>query len=88
MAKRKATPKNAAQEPSGPPPRLSIESSHRFERETLLLKKRGLNTQKLKDAILLLSSRAVLPENYRDHALTGNWEGFRECHIGPDWLLI
>lgn len=25
---------------------------------------------------------------YRDHALTGNLHGFRECHVKPDWLLI
>ena len=30
----------------------------------------------------------ALPEKYRDHALTGEWRGFRECHIQPNWLLI
>ncbi|MDR0948861.1 MAG: type II toxin-antitoxin system YafQ family toxin [Lachnospiraceae bacterium] len=29
-----------------------------------------------------------LPESKRDHILTGNWDGYRECHIAPDWLLI
>lgn len=29
-----------------------------------------------------------LPIKNRDHALSGNYEGFRECHIMPDWLLI
>lgn len=31
---------------------------------------------------------SALPEKYRDHALTGEWRGFRECHIQPNWLLI
>lgn len=31
---------------------------------------------------------SALPEKYRDHALTGKWRGFRECHVQPDWLLI
>ena len=30
----------------------------------------------------------TLPHKYHDHQLIGNWEGFRECHIKPDWLLI
>ena len=42
----------------------------------------------LDDVIRLLSSGATLPEQYRDHALVGNYSDFRECHIKPDWLLI
>jgi len=36
----------------------------------------------------LLVSDQVLPENTRDHALTGDWAGYRECHLKPDLLLI
>ena len=36
---------------------------------------------------LLAQDNPLLPK-HRDHKLTGNWEGFRECHIKPDWLLI
>ena len=35
-----------------------------------------------------ISLPRALPEKNRDHALTGNWIGHRECHIQPDWLLI
>lgn len=35
-----------------------------------------------------LSMGEPLPEQYRDHELTGGWKGHRECHIRPDWLLI
>ena len=42
----------------------------------------------LKEAISILATGGALPERYRDHALTGNLSGFRECHILPDLLLV
>ena len=36
----------------------------------------------------MLARGETLPASYRDHALTGNWKGHRECHIAPDWLLL
>ena len=36
----------------------------------------------------LLANDKVLPQKFRDHMLTGEWKGYRECHIRPDWLLI
>jgi len=38
--------------------------------------------------VLLIANEAPLPPEWRDHALTGNWRGHRECHIGGDFLLI
>lgn len=38
--------------------------------------------------VTLLQNKKTLPGWYKDHNLTGNYEGFRECHITPDWLLI
>ncbi|MCB9943496.1 MAG: type II toxin-antitoxin system YafQ family toxin [Geminicoccaceae bacterium] len=43
---------------------------------------------KLRALLLLLIEGATLPERYRDHALKGDWSGYRDAHIGPDWLLI
>ena len=40
------------------------------------------------DSLRFLIVDTPLPERYNDHALTGNWAGFRECHIKPDLLLI
>ena len=40
------------------------------------------------DILTLLATDSPLPERYSDHPLTGNWSGFRECHIKPDLLLI
>lgn len=40
------------------------------------------------EIVTLLAQDKPLSEKYRDHALTGEWVGYRECHIKPDWLLI
>lgn len=50
--------------------------------------KRGLPIDELDDVIRKLARSESLPERYRDHLLTGNWRGHRECHIRPNWLLI
>ncbi len=50
--------------------------------------KRGLKISLLDEVIALLAMGEALPQKYKDHALTGNWAGHRECHILPDWLLI
>ena len=51
-------------------------------------KKRGLNLQLLDDVVDELRQGHKLADKYHDHTLHGNWEGFRECHIQPDWLLV
>jgi mRNA interferase YafQ len=44
---------------------------------------------RLKEAMLLLiADDAPMPPEYLDHGLSGDWEGFRECHVGGDFLLI
>ena len=35
-----------------------------------------------------LCAEEPLAERHRDHALTGNYVGFRECHVRPDWRLV
>jgi mRNA interferase YafQ len=52
------------------------------------MKKRGKDINKLKDIISLLQQGKELPLQNRDHALSGNYVGCRECHIEPDWLLV
>lgn len=42
----------------------------------------------LKSFVTVLAIPSVLPQNNQDHNLKGNYKGFRECHIAPDWLLI
>ena len=53
-----------------------------------LIKKRGLDISLLDEVVGLLRQGRQLEERYRDHGLTGDLAGFRECHIKPDWLLI
>lgn len=52
------------------------------------MKKRGLDIRLLDNVIDMLRQGQTLDIKYRDHALTGNYEGYRECHIKLDWLLI
>ena len=52
------------------------------------MKKRGLDIRLLDNVIDMLRKGQTLDIKYRDHALTGNYEGYRECYIKPDWLLI
>lgn len=52
------------------------------------MKKRGLDIRLLDNVIDMLRQGQTLDIKYRDHALTGNYEGYRECHIRPDLLLV
>lgn len=67
---------------------LEIVPSGTFKKDLRRAKKRGLNFDRLHRVLLLLAAEQPLAPKYRDHALTGDYEGFRECHIEPDWLLI
>ena len=51
-------------------------------------KKRGYDMMIFKDIVVKLVNDEKLDLRHNDHPLHGNWEGFRECHILPDWLLI
>lgn len=59
-----------------------------FKKSYKLMKKRGLDISLLDEVIDLLRQGKQLDEKYKDHALSGNFIGFRECHIKPDWLLV
>ncbi len=59
-----------------------------YKRGYKLAKKRGLNILLLENVVNDLREGKPLAAKYRDHELRGNWNGFRECHIQPDWLLI
>ena len=50
--------------------------------------KRGLDKHLFIEVVEKLADGKELPAKNRDHALTGNWKSYRECHIQPDWLLI
>ena len=65
-----------------------VKTTTQFKRDYKLAVKRGLKIDLLKDIVAALAMGEKLPEKNKDHALTGNWVGHRECHILPDWLLI
>lgn len=67
---------------------LTVQFTTRFKKDLKAIKKRNLNLDALEDIVELLVNEKELPAKNRDHELTGNWNGHRECHIQPDWLLI
>ncbi len=67
---------------------LKIRPSNRFKHDLKLIAKRGLDLSLLEDIVNKLASRQPLEQKNKDHALTGEYSGFRECHIQPDWLLV
>lgn len=67
---------------------LQIEFTTQFKKDYQLTLKRGYNPQKLVEVISMLQREIILPPEYRDHKLQGQYSGYRECHIAPDWLLI
>ena len=67
---------------------LHLETTSQFRKDYKLMKKRGLNLRLVEDVLDKLIREEPLETRHRDHALTGNYRGLRECHIQPDWLLI
>lgn len=65
-----------------------VKFTSQFRKDYKLAIKRGLKIELLEQIVALLATGQSLPEKNRDHALTGNWVGHRECHILPDWLLV
>ena len=59
-----------------------------LKKDLKLAQKRNYDMNKMKDVLTLLKSSKKLPAKYKDHELKGDWKGFRELHISPDWLLI
>jgi mRNA interferase YafQ len=66
----------------------TLEFTNQYLKDLRLARKRNLDEQKLNQVITMLISDVKLPEQYKDHVLTGVFKGLNECHISPDWLLI
>ncbi len=67
---------------------LDVRYSTKFKKDFKLFVKRHYKLYLLKEAIYFLRIREILPPKNIDHNLSGNYSGYRECHIAPDWLLI
>ena len=67
---------------------LELKKTTQFRKDLKRMVKRRLDIDLLDEIIQTLRERKPLDSKHRDHALTGDYAGFRECHIGPDWLLV
>lgn len=68
--------------------KYEVRFTTKFKKDLKLAKKQGKNTDKLLEVVEQLASGQTLEARYRDHDLTGEYLGCRECHIEPDWLLV
>ena len=66
--------------------KYEIVPSNQFKKDLKLAQKRGYDLEKIKKVIATLANGETLEAKYRDHLLTGDYSGFRECHIQPDFL--
>lgn len=67
---------------------LTIKFHSSFKKDYKRVIKRGYNAKLMEDVINKLAKEEQLPEKNKDHALSGDYIGLRECHITPDWILI
>ena len=66
----------------------AIFQTSQFKKDFKRIKKQGKDLRKLKEVVSAIANSEELDERHRDHALSGNWSGSRDCHIEPDWILI
>ena len=66
----------------------TLVATNQFKKDIKLAQKQGKDIDKLFSVVNILASGEPLPEKFRDHDLTGDYKGCRECHIEPDWLLV
>ena len=67
---------------------LSRVFTKQFSRDLKLAVRRGKSLEKITAVIDLLCTQTPLPPSFRDHPLSGNYAGFRDCHVEPDLVLI
>ena len=65
-----------------------LEQTNQFKKDDKHAKKRGLNMKILDEVVTFLVTEQKLPPKYKAHKLSGNYEGYWECHLKPDWLLV
>lgn len=68
--------------------KYEVKLTSQFKRDLKLARKQGKDIDKLFDVVSTLAEGKKLDSKYRDHNLSGDYAGCRECHVEPDWLLI
>ncbi len=69
-------------------PRYQIQQTALFKKDLTRIRKRGYDLSLIGHVVDTLAAGDSLPPKYKDHSLSGEYHGCRECHITPDWLLI
>ena len=68
--------------------KCAVKFTTQFKKDVKMAKKQGKNIEKLFSVVEQLANGVALDAKFRDHDLSGEYKGCRECHIEPDWLLI
>jgi mRNA interferase YafQ len=68
--------------------KYDVQFTSQFKKDLKLARKQNKNIDKLYDVIEVLANGGTLEKKYKDHGLSGDYKGTRECHIEPDWLLV
>ena len=68
--------------------KYDVRFTNQFKKDIRLAQRQGKNVDKVLDVIFRLADGEKLEPKYRDHELIGDYKGYRECHIEPDWLLV
>ena len=68
--------------------KYEVKFTNQFKRDLKLAKKQNKGLDELFEVVSILADGGTLEARYRDHDLSGNYKGTRECHIEPDWLLV
>jgi len=68
--------------------KYTVKFTSKFKKDYRLGIKRRFPIELLEGTVSLLANGEMLPEKYADHALSGNWTAYRECHIRGNWLLV
>jgi mRNA interferase YafQ len=67
---------------------MNLRWKNQFKKDYKLMMKQGMDISKLDYVIEELTVPNKLPESYQDHLLKGEYKGYRDCHLSPDWILI
>ncbi|MDR1671257.1 MAG: type II toxin-antitoxin system YafQ family toxin [Alistipes sp.] len=67
---------------------LEIDFTRLYLKDLKRIVRRNLPRHELDEVVGMLAEEQTLSPKFKDHALKGNWTGYRECHIRPDWLLV
>jgi len=67
---------------------LRLRPTRAFDRDRKRLQKRGKDLDRLRDVIEAIRQRGGLEARHQAHPLSGEWKGWWDCHVEPDWVLI